>query len=178
MKKAALGDLQNFVTNNKTSSMAVFSAVSASYALTASYALNAGAGSGTELFIYQTSSLVKAQVGKIHFTGSGVDVIASGSDGVLVRILGGGGSGGVHTPGIAATAGAVNKGGGGGGGNGSGNPPGGQNGASGGSGIVIIRAPASAGMSVSPGTNTISTLPAPAGGCKVATFTVSGTLTT
>jgi hypothetical protein len=28
-----------------------------------------------------------------------------------------------------------------------------------------------------PGTNTVTTLPAPAGGCKVATFTVSGTLT-
>ena len=74
--------------------MAVFSAVSASYALTASYALNAGAGSGTELFIYQTSSLVKAQVGKIHFTGSGVNVTPSGSDGVLVTILGGGGGSG------------------------------------------------------------------------------------
>jgi hypothetical protein len=32
-------------------------------------------------------------------------------------------------------------------------------------------------MSVSPGTNTVTTLPAPAGGCKVATFTVSGTNT-
>jgi hypothetical protein len=29
----------------------------------------------------------------------------------------------------------------------------------------------------SPGTNTVTTLPAPAGGCKVATFTVSGTNT-
>jgi hypothetical protein len=43
---------------------------------------------------------------------------------------------------------------------------------------VIIRAPGSAPFSVSPGTNTVTTLPAPAGGCKVATFTVSGTLTT
>jgi hypothetical protein len=43
---------------------------------------------------------------------------------------------------------------------------------------VIIRGPASAGISASPGTNTVTTLPAPAGGCKVATFTVSGTLTT
>jgi hypothetical protein len=33
-------------------------------------------------------------------------------------------------------------------------------------------------LSASPGTNTVTTLPAPAGGCKVATFTVSGTLTT
>jgi hypothetical protein len=51
-------------------------------------------------------------------------------------------------------------------------------GAAGGSGIVIVRAPGSAEFSVAPGTNTITTLPAPAGGCKVATFTVSGTLTT
>jgi hypothetical protein len=49
---------------------------------------------------------------------------------------------------------------------------------SGGSGIVIIRAPGSARISATPGTNTVTTLPAPAGGCKVATFTVSGTLTT
>jgi hypothetical protein len=32
-------------------------------------------------------------------------------------------------------------------------------------------------LSVSPGTNTVTTLPAPAGGCKVATFTVSGDIT-
>jgi hypothetical protein len=49
---------------------------------------------------------------------------------------------------------------------------------SGGSGIVIVRAPGSAGtLAASPGTNTVTTLPAPAGGCKVATFTVSGDLT-
>jgi hypothetical protein len=30
---------------------------------------------------------------------------------------------------------------------------------------------------VSPATNTVATLPGPAGGCKVATFTVSGTNT-
>jgi hypothetical protein len=47
----------------------------------------------------------------------------------------------------------------------------------GGSGIVIVRAPGSAGLAASPGTNTVTTLPAPAGGCKVATFTVSGDLT-
>jgi hypothetical protein len=49
----------------------------------------------------------------------------------------------------------------------------------GGSGIVIVRAPGAAGASitVAPGTNTKTTLPAPAGGCTVATFTVSGTLT-
>jgi hypothetical protein len=43
---------------------------------------------------------------------------------------------------------------------------------------LIIRAPGSANLGASPGTNTVTTLPAPAGGCKVATFTVSGTLTT
>jgi hypothetical protein len=47
----------------------------------------------------------------------------------------------------------------------------------GGSGIVIVRAPGSVGLAASPGTNTVTTLPAPAGGCKVATFTVSGDLT-
>jgi hypothetical protein len=83
---------------------------------------------------------------------------------------GGGGAGSAST----GPAGTVNTGGGGGGsGGGPGSP-----GAAGGSGIVIIRGPASAGMSASPGTNIVTTLPAPAGGCKVATFTVSGTLTT
>jgi hypothetical protein len=32
-------------------------------------------------------------------------------------------------------------------------------------------------MSVAPGTNSVATLPAPEGAYKVATFTVSGTLT-
>jgi hypothetical protein len=76
-------------------------------------------------------------------------------------------------------SGTVNTGGGGGGTGG--NVPvatPGQVGGSGGSGIVIIRAPGSANLGASPGTNTVTTLPAPAGGCKVATFTVSGTLTT
>jgi hypothetical protein len=50
-------------------------------------------------------------------------------------------------------------------------------GGSGGSGIVIVRAPSSRTLAASPGTNTVTTLPAPAGGCKVATFTVSGDLT-
>jgi hypothetical protein len=77
---------------------------------------------------------------------------------------------------IAGIAGTANTGGGGGGG-GPGTPTS-VVGGSGGSGVVIIRAPASAGISASPGTNTVTTLPAPAGGCKVATFTVSGTLTT
>jgi hypothetical protein len=70
-------------------------------------------------------------------------------------------------------AGTVNTGGGGGG---SGHVI--PSGAAGGSGIVIIRAPGSANLGAAPGANTVTTLPAPAGGCKVATFTVSGTLTT
>ena len=47
----------------------------------------------------------------------------------------------------------------------------------GGSGIVVVRVPGSTCASVAPGTNSIATLPGPAGGCKVASFTVTGTLT-
>jgi hypothetical protein len=83
---------------------------------------------------------------------------------------GGGGPGGAIS--VGGTAGTTNTGGGGGASGGSGGFSG-----SGGSGIVIIRAPGSASLSASPGTNTVTTLPAPAGGCKVATFTVSGDLT-
>jgi NAD(P)H-hydrate repair Nnr-like enzyme with NAD(P)H-hydrate epimerase domain len=50
-------------------------------------------------------------------------------------------------------------------------------GKNGGSGIVVVRAPSARTLAASPGTNTVTTLPAPAGGCKVATFTVSGDLT-
>ena len=85
--------------------------------------------------------------------------------------LGGSGGGG---QGGTAVAGTANTGGGGGGSNGTGGPPGGT----GGSGVVVIRAPGNVGIGASPGANTITTLPAPAGGCKVATFTVSGILTT
>jgi hypothetical protein len=82
-------------------------------------------------------------------------------------------------------AGTANTGGGGGGGASS-NPPsnapptGGTAmlGRAGGSGVVILRFPGSTCASVAPGSNSIATLPAPAGGCKVATFTVTGTLTT
>jgi len=45
---------------------------------------------------------------------------------------------------------------------------------SGGSGIVIVRTPGCVSISVSPGTNSTATRPC---GAKVATFTVSGTLT-
>jgi hypothetical protein len=86
---------------------------------------------------------------------------------------GAGGPGGQGVPTVAGTAGTVNTGGGGGGG-GVGPSSAGRKG---GSGIVIVRAPGTANISASPGTNTVTTLPAPAGGCKVATFTVSGDLT-
>ena len=85
---------------------------------------------------------------------------------------GAGGPGGGGAGGPVGTSGTVNTGGGGGGSCGTGCSAGG----SGGSGIVILRAPGSAQISATPGTNTVTTLPAPAGGCKVATFTVSGTL--
>jgi hypothetical protein len=83
---------------------------------------------------------------------------------------GGGTAGGTTT--VSSSA-AVNTGGGSGGSGGTSGPATGQ----GGSGIVVLRAPGPTGVSVAPGTNTIATLPAPEGGCKVATFTVSGTLT-
>ena len=53
-------------------------------------------------------------------------------------------------------------------------------GGQGGTGVVILRIPAAnapSDLAAAPGSNTITTLPAPAGGCKIATFTVSGTLT-
>jgi hypothetical protein len=90
---------------------------------------------------------------------------------------GGGGKGSDSTSADNAVAGTVNTGGGGGGGGGGAGPCTGQRGAAGGSGIVIVRAPGTASISASPGTNTVATLPAPAGGCKVATFTVSGDIT-
>ena len=51
---------------------------------------------------------------------------------------------------------------------------GGPTAGTGGSGVVIIRGPACATFAVSPGTNAIATHP---GGEKLASFTVSGTLT-
>jgi len=94
----------------------------------------------------------------------------------LVGGSGGGGSpcgtGGAGSGSGPGTEGTINRGGGGGSG---GYDPGlGYAGASGGSGIVIVRAPSAVTFSVSPGTNSTSTTP---GGCKVATFTVSGNLT-
>jgi hypothetical protein len=89
---------------------------------------------------------------------------------------GGQGGGPGTDPGSAGTAGTANTGGGGGaGGEGSSAPAGA--GGNGGSGIVVLRFPGCASLAVAPGTNSIATLPSPAGGCKVASFTVSGTLT-
>ena len=96
---------------------------------------------------------------------------------------GGGGNGGASpangTSGtvITGTAGGANTGGGGGDGSEAGpisNPPGASSGKAGGSGIVVTRFPSAATVAVSPGTNAVSTAPC---GAKVATFTVSGTLT-
>jgi hypothetical protein len=42
---------------------------------------------------------------------------------------------------------------------------------------VVVRGPSSITFAVTPCTNTVTTLPSPAGSYKVATFTVSGTLT-
>jgi hypothetical protein len=85
--------------------------------------------------------------------------------------IGGGGAGRGEGVNPSGEAGLANTGGGGGGGTyGPGDNPSGA----GGSGIVIARAPSDFTFTVAPGTNSTSTTP---GGCKVATFTVTGTLT-
>ena len=85
---------------------------------------------------------------------------------------GGGGQGGTgSSPG---TNGGTNTGSGGGG---TRDELGNSSGSNGGPGFVVARFPGSTNASVAPGTNSLATLPAPAGGCKVASFTVSGTLT-
>ena len=89
---------------------------------------------------------------------------AAGPGGAGAGGSGGGGAGGPS----GATNGTANTGGGGGGNWFSGSQ------GSGGDGVVIIRAPSSSTLSVSPGTNATATHP---GGDKIATFTVSGTLT-
>jgi hypothetical protein len=61
--------------------------------------------------VYYTGSLVKANIGAIYFTGSGVNVYSTGSDGVVVEITGGSGttgtSGGSTTSGTSGTAGSA-----------------------------------------------------------------------
>ena len=83
---------------------------------------------------------------------------------------GGGGTGSTGQGGSScATAGTANTGGGGGG-----DQDGPASGRAGGSGIVIVRGPSARTFTVAPGSNSTSTAP---GGQKIATFTVSGTLT-
>jgi hypothetical protein len=87
---------------------------------------------------------------------------------------GGGGPGGRND--TNAGSGTANTGGGGGGGNcGSGGVPR-QTGGAGGSGIVVIRVPSAKTVSVAPCTNTVTSCVGPTND-KVATFTVTGTLT-
>jgi hypothetical protein len=86
----------------------------------------------------------------------------------------GGGDGGGNAGSHAGTAGTANTGGGGGGG---GHPAGSPApGGSGGPGFVVVRFPSAACIAAAPGTNTVTTCVGPAND-KVATFTVSGTLT-
>ena len=89
-----------------------------------------------------------------------------------------GGAGSKANCGTGGT-GTTNRGGGGGGVQGSYNPSYNNMGGAGGSGVILLRAPGPLGptFTVAPGTNSKSTLPGPAGGCTVMTFTVSGTLT-
>jgi hypothetical protein len=84
---------------------------------------------------------------------------------------GGSGGGGAGDQCGAATPGTVNTGGGGGG---AGQNYGSAVGGSGGSGAVVIRTPSAFTLAVTPCTNQTATHP---GGDKIATFTVSGTLT-
>ena len=84
---------------------------------------------------------------------------------------GGAGGGGAGAPGTGcAVSGTANTGGGGGGNGHKSSAFGGA----GGSGVVIIRTPSAYSLAVAPGTNATATHP---GGDKIATFTVSGTLT-
>jgi hypothetical protein len=106
--------------------------------------------------------------------GGGAGAGSGGSGNAGAGGTGGGGAGQPNSG--SSVAGTVNTGGGGGGGKYT--APGGAASA-GGSGIVVVRMPGSTCMSISPGppVGTVSTLPAPAGGCKVAQFTATGTLT-
>ena len=140
---------------------------------------------------------------KIHtFTGDGCFSVsgagnAAGSNSVDYLVVGGGGGGGyvasgagaggnggggagAPTNGAAGNNGTANTGGGAGGGGRGDCAPAAGDGGQGGTGVVILRIPAAnapSDLAAAPGSNTITTLPAPAGGCKIATFTVSGTLT-
>ena len=86
-------------------------------------------------------------------------------------VIGGAAGAATTSPNGGADA-TVNTGGGGGAGNGRSDCV--SRGGSGGSGIVIVRGPSAITFAVTPCTNSTSTHP---GGDKIATFTVSGTLT-
>ena len=103
------------------------------------------------------------------YAGGGGGFTQLGASGPSVQ-SGTGGTGGGAPGNSACKNGAANTGGGGG-------SQFGQPNGNGGSGIVIARAPSDVTFAVTPCTNSVATLPGPAGGCKVATFTVSGTLT-
>ena len=111
-------------------------------------------------------------------TGSPLQFAGGGGGGTYGGSAGPGGAGGGSPAGVSGgNCASANTGGGGGGFNPTGapgnQPPVGKGG-NGGSGKVYLRFPGAADISATPGTNTISTLPAPAGGCKLATFTVTG----
>jgi len=115
-------------------------------------------------------------------TGSPVARGGGGGGGGGGTASAGGGAGSAATPGgTIGTAGAANTGGGGGGSYAC-SVPGPHpilnavGGASGGSGIVVVRTPSAYTVAVTPCTNTVASCVGPAND-KVATFTVSGTLT-
>ena len=109
-------------------------------------------------------------------SGSPEQFAGGGGGGAHVAPGGAGGAGGGASGGLPSTpnCAAANTGGGGGGFAYPSWPYPAGKGGSGGSGKVYLRFPGDANISATPGTNSISTLPALAGGCKLATFTVTG----
>ena len=117
----------------------------------------------------------RAKEGEVFYnstTGKAASHIASSawsSTSLLGTARQGGGGAGATGPGVG-TNGTANTGGGAGGSNNT------ASSATGGSGIIILRIPtacAPGSLAAAPGTNTITV----DGSCKVATFTVTGTLT-
>ena len=94
-----------------------------------------------------------------RFMSSAARAFAESSCALFFLAIGGGGGGGGGGAFTNTTCGAAT-----------------DQGAAGGSGVVIVRVPGCTSISVAPGTNSIATCVGPAND-KVATFTVSGTLT-
>jgi len=115
----------------------------------------------------KASSITNSPVTRAGGGGGGNYAIAGGGTGGP----GGGGTGGDGSPGQGCN-GTVNLGGGGGGGGSGGDSC--TNSGTGGSGVAYLRYPTSITGTISPGTNTIACAPC---STKVATFTVSGSLT-